>query len=48
MLGGMRPYATDSPWDLDPAITFLTHGTYGACPRPVLELQGELVARLEA
>ena len=48
MLGGMRPYAPDSPWDLDPAITFLTHGTYGACPRPVLDLQRELVARLEA
>ena len=48
MLGPMRPYAPDSPWDLDPTITFLTHGTYGACPRPVLEYQQELVAALEA
>ncbi|MEA2675511.1 MAG: isopenicillin-N epimerase [Chloroflexota bacterium] len=44
----MRPYAPDSPWDFDPAITYLTHGTYGACPRPVLETQQALVAELEA
>jgi Selenocysteine lyase len=48
MLGSMRPYAPDCPWDLDPSITFLTHGTYGACPRPVLELQRALTAELEA
>jgi isopenicillin-N epimerase len=44
----MRPYSPDSPWDLDPTITYLTHGTYGACPRPVLEAQQTLVAELEA
>jgi isopenicillin-N epimerase len=44
----MRAYAPDCPWDLDPTITFLTHGTYGACPRPVLELQRTLTAELEA
>jgi isopenicillin-N epimerase len=44
----MRPYAPDSPWDLDPTVTYLTHGTYGACPRPILELQQSLVAELEA
>jgi isopenicillin-N epimerase len=44
----MRPYSTDSPWDFDPDITYLTHGTYGACPRPILALQHSLVAELEA
>lgn len=48
MLGSMRPYAPDSPWDLDPTVTYLTHGTYGACPRPILALQQSLVAELEA
>ena len=48
ILGSMRRYAPDSPWDLDPTITYLTHGTYGACPRPVLEQQRALVAELEA
>lgn len=44
----MRPYGPDSPWDFDPAITYLTHGTYGACPRPVIEFQRALRAELEA
>jgi isopenicillin-N epimerase len=44
----MRPYAPDSPWDFDPSITYLTHGTYGACPRPVLAAQQALVAELES
>ena len=44
----MRPYSPDSPWDFDPAITYLTHGTYGACPRPVIEAQRALMAELEA
>ena len=48
MLAVVRPYALDSPWDLDPSITYLTHGTYGACPRPVLEHQRALLRELEA
>ena len=44
----MRPYSPESPWDFDPEITFLTHGTFGACPRPVLTFQRELIERMEA
>jgi isopenicillin-N epimerase len=48
MLGAMRPFAPDSPWDFDPAVAYLTHGTFGACPRPILELRRALLAELEA
>ncbi len=44
----MRPYGPDSPWHLDPEVTFLNHASFGACPVPVLEAQRALIDELEA
>jgi isopenicillin-N epimerase len=39
--------AMREPWTLDPNVVFLNHGSFGACPRPVLEAQSALRAELE-
>jgi isopenicillin-N epimerase len=35
-------------WGLKPGTVFLNHGSFGACPKPVLELQAKLRRELEA
>jgi isopenicillin-N epimerase len=34
-------------WTLEPGLDFLNHGSFGACPRAVLEAQTEFRARME-
>ncbi|MEP7120121.1 MAG: aminotransferase class V-fold PLP-dependent enzyme [Byssovorax sp.] len=43
----MRGGSSRGRWTLDPAITFLNHGSFGACPTEVLEVQSAVRARLE-
>lgn len=42
---GRSPYA--SAWGLDPNVLYLNHGSFGACPRQILEYQTDLRSQLE-
>ncbi|MBL9000727.1 MAG: aminotransferase class V-fold PLP-dependent enzyme [Phycisphaerae bacterium] len=38
---------TNGEWSIDPTLTFLNHGSYGAVPRAALKHQADLRTRLE-
>jgi isopenicillin-N epimerase len=42
-----RPIGGRSFWPLNPAVTFLNHGSFGSCPRPALKFQRAIQDRLE-
>lgn len=42
-----QPAADPRLWLLDPAVTFLNHGSFGSCPRAVLDFQQNIRERLE-
>ncbi|MBI4638473.1 MAG: aminotransferase class V-fold PLP-dependent enzyme [Candidatus Rokubacteria bacterium] len=48
MTAGVEPQSWERLWSLDPAIIFLNHGSFGACPTAVLRYQAELRAEMEA
>jgi isopenicillin-N epimerase len=43
-----RPSRFRRHWALAPGMVFLNHGSFGACPTPILELQAQLRQEMEA
>ncbi len=48
MLDVVRGFAADSPWRFDPSVSFLNHGSFGACPEPVIAARQAILEDLEA
>lgn len=43
-----RPGKFRRHWQLTPGTVFLNHGSFGACPKPILKLQSEFRVAMEA
>lgn len=43
-----RPSVFRQFWSLAPGTVFLNHGSFGACPKPILKLQSDLRQAMEA
>jgi len=48
ILARPAPSAFRRHWALKPGTVFLNHGSFGACPKPILELQAKLRREMEA
>ena len=42
-----NPLVEPREWPLDPSLTFLNHGSFGACPREILQRQAALRDQME-